>query len=184
MKLDNKEFESKMTKSIDVYKENLSVIRAGRASTSVVSKIMVDYYGVPTAITQMAEVKVADPKTLTIAPWDASTVKTIEKAILASEIGITPQNDGKILRLVFPQLTEERRKGLKKDIAKMSEEAKVAIRNIRRDANDKIKAMKKNSEMTEDEQKASDKTMQDMTDKFIKEIETITAAKEKEIMEI
>jgi len=184
MKLDTKEFESKMTKSIDVYKENLSVIRAGRASTAVVSKVMVDYYGVPTAITQMAEVKVADPKTLTITPWDVSTVKSIEKAILASDVGITPQNDGKVLRLVFPQLTEERRKGLKKDISKMSEEAKVAIRNIRRDANDKIKAMKKNSEMTEDEQKQSEKTMQDITDKFIKEIDTITAAKEKEIMAI
>ena len=184
MKLDTKEFETKMSKSIEVYKDNLSVIRAGRASTSVVAKVMVDYYGVPTAITQMAEVKVTDPKTLTISPWDATTVKSIEKAILASDVGITPQNDGKVLRLVFPQLTEERRKGLKKDIAKMSEEAKVAVRNIRRDANDKIKAMKKNSEMTEDEQKQSEKTMQDITDKFIKEIDTITAAKEKEIMAI
>ncbi|MBQ8188016.1 MAG: ribosome recycling factor [Clostridia bacterium] len=184
MKLDTKEFETRMKKTIDVFKENLSVIRAGRANTAVVSKITVDYYGVATAITQMAEVKVADPKTLTIQPWDASTVKAIEKAILTSDIGINPVNDGKIIRLVFPQLTEERRKELKKNIAKLSEEAKVAIRNIRRDANDKSKAMKKNSEMTEDEQKASDKTMQDMTDKFIKEIDTITTAKEKEIMEI
>lgn len=184
MKLDTKEYESKMKKSIDVYKESLSVIRAGRASTAVVAKVMVDYYGAPTAISQMAEVKVTDPKTLMIQPWDASTLKNIEKAILASDVGITPQNDGKALRLTFPQLTEERRKELKKSIAKMSEEAKVAIRNIRRDANDKSKAMKKNSEMTEDEQKASDKSIQDMTDKFIKEIETITAAKEKEIMEI
>ncbi|MBQ4353841.1 MAG: ribosome recycling factor [Clostridia bacterium] len=184
MKLDTKEYESKMNKSIEVYKESLSVIRAGRANTAVVSKITVDYYGSPTAITQMAEVKVADPKTLTITPWDATTLKSIEKAILASDIGITPQNDGKILRLVFPQLTEERRKEIKKNISKMSEDAKVAIRNIRRDANDKSKAMKKNSEMTEDEQKQSDKTIQDMTDKFIKEIESITAAKEKEIMAI
>ncbi len=184
MKLDTKEFETRMHKTIDVFKENLSTIRAGRANTAVISKVTVDYYGVATAITQMAEVKVADPKTLTIQPWDASTVKAIEKAILASDIGITPVNDGKILRLTFPQLTEERRKELKKNIAKLAEEAKVAVRNIRRDANDKSKAMKKNSEMTEDEQKASDKTMQDMTDKFIKEIETITAAKEKEIMEI
>lgn len=184
MKLDTKEYESRMKKSIDVYKESLSTIRAGRANTAVVAKVMVDYYGVPTAVTQMAEVKVADPKTLLIQPWDASTLKNIEKAILASEVGITPQNDGKALRLIFPQLTEERRKELKKNIAKMSEEAKVSIRNIRRDANDKSKAMKKNSEMTEDEQKASDKSIQDMTDKFIKEIETITAAKEKEIMEI
>ncbi len=184
MKLDTKEYEGRMKKTIDVYKDSLSTIRAGRASTAVISKITVDYYGVPTAITQMAEVKVTDPKTLAIQPWDASTLKSIEKAILASDVGINPQNDGKIIRMVFPQLTEERRRDLKKNIAKMSEEAKVAIRNIRRDANDKSKAMKKNSEMTEDEQKQSDKTIQDLTDKFIKEIETITAAKEKEIMEI
>ncbi len=184
MKLDTKEFEGRMQKSIDVFKDTLSTIRAGRASTAVVSKITVDYYGVPTAITQMAEVKVTDPKTLAIQPWDATTLKSIEKAILASDIGINPQNDGKIIRMVFPQLTEERRRELKKNIAKMSEEAKVAIRNIRRDANDKSKTMKKNSEMTEDEQKQSDKTIQDLTDKFIKEIDTITAAKEKEIMEI
>lgn len=184
MKLDTKEFESKMQKTIDVYKENLSGIRAGRANTAVVAKVTVDYYGVPTAITQMAEVKVADPKTLVISPWDSSTLKSIEKAILASDIGITPMNDGKMLRLTFPQLTEERRKEIKKGIAKMSEEAKVAVRNIRRDANEKSKTMKKNSEMTEDEQKSSDKAIQDLTDKFIKELDTITAAKEKEIMEI
>ena len=184
MKLDTKEYERKMKKSIEVYEESLSVIRAGRANTAVVSKITVDYYGSPTAITQMAEVKVADPKTLTIQPWDASTLKNIEKAILASDIGINPQNDGKIIRLVFPQLTEERRKEIKKSLVKYAEEAKVAIRNIRREANDKSKAMKKNSEMTEDEQKQSDKNIQDMTDKFIKEIDTLTAAKEKEIMSI
>ena len=184
MKLDTKEYEGKMKKSIDVYKESLSVIRAGRANTAVLSKITVDYYGSPTAITAMAEVKVTDPKTLVISPWDASTLKNIEKAILVSDIGLTPVNDGKILRLTFPQLTEERRRELKKSIAKMSEDAKVAIRNVRRDANDKSKAMKKNSEMTEDEQKQSDKAIQDLTDKYIKEIETITAAKEKEIMEI
>lgn len=184
MKLDTKEFEKKMQKSIEVYKESLSVIRAGRANSAVISHVTVDYYGVATAITQMAEVKVTDPKTLVIQPWDASTLKSIEKAILASDVGITPMNDGKVLRLVFPQLTEERRKEIKKSIAKMSEEAKIAIRNVRREANDKSKLMKKNSEMTEDELKQSDKAMQDMTDKFIKEIETITAAKEKEIMEI
>lgn len=184
MKLDTKEYERKMKKSIEVYEETLSVIRAGRANTAVISKVTVDYYGSPTAITQMAEVKVADPKTLTIQPWDASTLKNIEKAILASDIGINPQNDGKIIRLVFPQLTEERRKEIKKSLVKYSEDAKVAIRNIRREANDKSKAMKKNSEMTEDEQKQSDKTIQDLTDKFIKEIDTLTAAKEKEIMAI
>ncbi len=184
MKLDTKDYEGKMQKSISVYKESLATIRAGRANTSVLAKITVDYYGSPTAVSQMAEVKVADPKTVMISPWDASTLKNIEKAILASDIGITPQNDGKVLRLIFPQLTEERRKEIKKNIAKMSEDAKVTIRNIRRDANDKSKAMKKNNEMTEDEQKQSDKIIQDLTDKFIKEIETITAAKEKEIMEI
>ena len=184
MKLDTKEYERKMQKSIEVYQENLAVIRAGRANTAVVSKITVDYYGTPTAVTQMAEVKVADPKTLTIQPWDASTLKSIEKAILTSDIGITPQNDGKIIRLVFPQLTEERRKEIKKSLLKHSEDAKVSIRNVRREANDKSKAMKKNSEMTEDEQKQSDKTIQDMTDKFIKEIDNLTAAKEKEIMAI
>ena len=184
MKLDTKEFETRMNKSVDVYKESLSTIRAGRANTSVISKVTVDYYGVPTAITQMAEVKVTDPKTLTIQPWDTSTLKSIEKALLASDVGITPMNDGKVIRMMFPQLTEERRRELKKVIAKMSEEAKVAVRNIRRDANDKSKAMKKNSEMTEDEQKQSDKTIQDMTDKIIKDIDAITAAKENEIMEI
>ena len=184
MKLDTKEYEAKMKKSIEVYKEDLSLIRAGRANTAILSKVTVDYYGVATAIQQMAEVKVTDPKTVVVSPWDASTLKNIEKAILASDIGITPMNDGKTLRLNFPQLTEERRKEIKKGISKHSEDAKVAIRNIRRDANDKSKALKKNGEMTEDEQKQSDKTIQDLTDKFIKEIEALTAAKEKEIMEI
>ncbi len=184
MKLDTKEYERKMQKSIEVYEESLSVIRAGRANTAVVSKVMVDYYGVPTAVTQMAEVKVTDPKTLVIQPWDSTTLKSIEKAILASDVGITPMNDGKVIRLVFPQLTEERRREIKKNLAKYSEGAKVSVRNIRREANDKSKTMKKNSEMTEDEQKQSDKAIQDLTDKYIKEIDNITAVKEKEIMEI
>ena len=184
MKLDTKEYESKMQKSIEVYKEALSVIRAGRANSAVISKVTFEYYGAPTPITSMADVKVTDPKTLVITPYDASTLKAIEKALLASDVGITPMNDGKVIRLVFPQLTEERRKEINKNISKMSEEAKVAIRNIRRDANDKSKAMKKNSEMTEDEQKQSDKDIQTLTDKYIKEVEVITAAKEKEIMEI
>ena len=184
MKLDTKEYEQKMQKSIDVYQENLSAIRAGRANAAVLNNITVDYYGSPTAITSMAEVKVADPKTLTITPWDKSTLKNIEKAIQTSDIGINPQSDGTIIRLVFPQLTEERRKEIKKNLQKQGEDAKVAIRNIRRDANDKSKAMKKNGEMTEDELKQSDKNMQDLTDKYIKEIDTITAAKEKEIMAI
>ena len=176
--------KEKMSKSVDVLQGEFSAIRAGRANPAVLDKISVDYYGVPTPIQQMAAVSVSEARVLVIQPWDASTLKSIEKAIIASDIGINPQNDGKIIRMVFPQLTEERRRELKKNIAKMSEDTKVAIRNIRRDANDKSKAMKKNSEMTEDEQKQSDKTIQDMTDKFIKEIDTITAAKEKEIMEI
>ena len=184
MKLDTKEYESKMQKSIEIFKEALSVIRAGRANSAVISKVTFEYYGAPTPITSMADVKVTDPKTLVITPYDATTLKAIEKALLASDVGITPMNDGKVIRLVFPQLTEERRKEINKNISKMSEEAKVAIRNIRRDANDKSKAMKKNSEMTEDEQKQSDKEIQTLTDKYIKEIEAITAAKEKEIMEI
>ncbi len=184
MKLETKEYEAKMKKSAEVYKESLSVIRAGRANTAVISKVTVDYYGSETPITQIAEVKVTDPKTIVIQPWEASTLKKIEKALLASDVGITPQSDGKVIRLVFPQLTEERRKELKKTVSKMGEEAKVALRNIRREANDKSKAMKKNSEMTEDEQKLSDKAIQDLTDKYIKEIDGITEAKEKEIMAI
>lgn len=184
MKLDTKEFESKMKKSISVYEEELAGIRAGRANAAVLNNLTVDYYGSPTAITSMAEVKVTDAKTLCITPWDKTTLKSIEKAILTSEIGINPQNDGTVIRLVFPQLTEERRKEIKKSLQKKGEDAKVAIRNIRRDANDKSKTMKKNGEMTEDEQKSSDKIVQEMTDKYIKEIDALTAAKEKEIMAI
>ena len=184
MKLELKDYESKMKKSIDSYVQTLSTMRAGRATPDVLSKITVDYYGSPTAINQMAEVKVSDARTLVISPWDASTVKNMEKAILASDLGITPQNDGKVIRLVFPQLTEDRRKEMAKQISKMGEDAKVAIRNIRRDANDAVKLAKKNSEMTEDEAKLSDKSIQDLTDKYVKEIDSITSAKTKEIMEI
>ena len=184
MKLDTKDFEARMKKSIDVYANELGSIRAGKANASILSRVSVDYYGAPTPITQMAEVKNADARTIVISPWDSTTLKNIEKAILASDIGITPANDGKSIRLVFPQLTEERRKELKKQIAKMGEDAKVAIRNIRRDANDKCKDMKKNGEMNEDEQKQSEKIVQDLTDKFIKEVDAVTAKKDKEIMEI
>ena len=184
MKLDTKEFENKMKKSIDSYKYELGSIRAGRANASVLDRVNVDYYGVPTPVTQIGTVSVPDARTIVIQPWDSSTLKGIEKAILASDLGITPANDGKVIRLVFPQLTEDRRKDLKKQVSKLGEDAKVAIRNIRRDAMDKAKDMKKNGEMTEDEQKASEKTVQDLTDKYIKEIDVITAAKEKEIMEI
>ena len=184
MKLDTKDYEVKMQKSVANYGENLSTIRAGRANPDVLKKIMVDYYGAPTAITSIAEVKVADARTIVITAWDKSIMKGIEKAILTSDIGINPQNDGTCIRLTFPPMTEDRRRELSKQIAKMGEDAKVAIRNIRRDANDKVKALKKNSEMTEDEAKSSDKSIQDLTDKYIKEIDRVTADKTKEIMEI
>ena len=184
MKLDTKDYESKMKKSVAAYSENLSTIRAGRANPDVLKKINVDYYGSPTPISSIAEIKVTDARTIVITAWDKSAMKGIEKAILTSDLGINPQNDGSAIRLSFPPTTEERRRELSKQIAKMGEDAKVAIRNIRRDANDKVKALKKNSEMTEDEAKASDKSIQDLTDKYIKEIDTITAQKTKEIMEI
>ena len=184
MKLDTKEFESKMKKSIEAYKSELDTVRAGRANARVLDRINVDYYGTPTPINQLGTISVPDARTLVIQPWDSTILKDIEKAILASDIGITPANDGKLVRLVFPQLTEDRRKELKKQVSKLGEDAKVAIRNIRRDAMDKAKDMKKNGEMTEDEQKASEKSIQDLTDKYIKEIDVITASKEKEIMEI
>lgn len=184
MKLDTKFYEEKMKKSIESYKYDLGSIRAGRANASVLERINVDYYGMPTPVTQIGTVSVPDARTIVIQPWDSSTLKGIEKAILASDLGITPANDGKVIRLVFPQLTEDRRKDIKKQVSKMGEDAKVAIRNIRRDAMDKAKDMKKNSEMTEDEQKASEKSIQDLTDKYIKEVDVVTAGKEKEIMEI
>ena len=184
MKLDTRDYEAKMKKTIAAYTENLSTIRAGRANPDVLKKINVDYYGSPTPISSIAEIKVADARTIVITAWDKSAMKGIEKAILTSDLGINPQNDGSCLRLTFPPTTEERRRELSKQIAKMGEDAKVAVRNIRRDANDKIKALKKDSEMTEDEAKASDKAVQDLTDKFIKEVDTVTANKTKEIMEI
>ena len=184
MKLDTKDFEAKMKKSVAAYSENLSTIRAGRANPDVLKKVSVDYYGSPTPISAIAEIKVVDARTIVINSWDKSAMKNIEKAILTSDLGINPQNDGSSIRLSFPPTTEERRRELSKQISKMGEDAKVAIRNIRRDANDKVKALKKDGEMTEDEAKASDKTVQDLTDRYIKEIDGVTAAKTKEIMEI
>ena len=184
MKLDTKDFEVKMQKSIEAYKNELATLRAGRATPDVLSRVTVDYYGSPTPINGVAAVSVSDARTLTIQPWDPSTLKGIERAILASDLGITPLNDGKVIRLVFPQLTEERRREMTKQIAKLGEGAKVAVRNLRRDANDATKEAKKKSEMTEDEVKASDKAVQDMTDRFIKEIDKMTEEKTKEIMEI
>ncbi len=184
MKLNTKEFEEKMSKAIGAYQNNIATIRAGQANTAVLSKINFEYWGAPTALMTMADVRVADSKTVTITPYDTTTLKEMEKAILASDLGITPTNDGKMIRIVFPQPTEERRRELVKQVQKMGEDAKVAVRNIRRDANDLAKKMKKDSEMTEDEQKASEKSIQDLTDKYIKEIDAVTANKEKEIMQI
>ncbi|MBQ3125967.1 MAG: ribosome recycling factor [Clostridia bacterium] len=184
MKLNTKDYEERMKKSLGSLEETLSTVRAGRANAGVLSRVTFDYWGTPTPITSMADIRVTDAKTLTISPFDAKSIKDMEKAILASDIGITPQNDGKVLRLIFPQPTEERRRELKKQIQKYGEDAKVAIRNIRRDANDACKAQKKEGTMTEDEQKASEKAVQDLTDKYIKQVDAITAAKDKEIMEI
>ncbi len=184
MKLETAEFEKKMKKSIDVYVENLSSIRVGRANAAVLNGISVDYYGVETPINQMAEIKVPDPKTLMIVPWDKTTLKGIEKAILTSNVGINPQNDGQSLRLSFPPLTEERRRELKKQVSQMGENAKVAIRNVRREGVDAAKEQKKAGTMTEDEQKQSEKLIQDLTDKYVKEIDKITAEKEADIMAI
>lgn len=179
-----KEYETKMTKTISVLKQEYAAIRAGRANPALLDKITVMYYDVATPINQVAAVSVSEARTLTISPWDRSTLKTIEKAIQASDLGINPQNDGSAIRLVFPPLTEERRKELGRQIAKMGEESKVAVRSIRRDANDKLKGQKKNSEMSEDTVKELEKKIQDLTDRFCKEIDELSAAKEKEIMEV
>ena len=184
MRFDTKPYEEKMQKSIAAYEENLEGIRAGRANAAILAKVNFEYYGSPTPINSMADVRVADSRTLTVSPYDASTLKAIEKAILASDVGITPTNDGKMLRLVFPQLTEERRKELTKRVQKEGEDAKVAIRNIRRDAMDASKKMKKDGELTEDEQKDAEKAIQDVTDKYIKNVDAVSAKKEKELMEI
>ena len=179
-----KNAQGKMEKCIHSLEHELSTIRAGRANPMLVNGINFEYYGAPTPINTMADVKATDSKTVTITPYDMSTLKAMEKAILASDIGITPANDGRVIRLVFPQPTEERRKELVKQVQKEGENAKVAVRNIRRDAIDKCKKMKKDGEMTEDEQKASEKSIQDLTDKYVKEIDGVTAKKEKEIMQV
>ena len=184
MKLDTKEFEARMKKSISVYEEDLDGIRVGRANPSLLAKINVDYYGSPTPINNVAEVKVTDARTIVIQPWEAKLLKDIGKAIQASDLGITPIDDGQVIRLCFPALNEERRREVTKQTEKLGEEAKVAIRNIRRDANDRCKEMKKANEMTEDEVKQSEKAVQDLTDKYIKEIDSLTEAKKKEIMSI
>ena len=179
-----KTYQSKMGKTVSVLSEEYASIRAGRANPAVLDKVMVDYYGTPTPIQSMAAVSVSEARILVIQPWDKSTLGPIQKAIQASDIGINPQNDGTVIRIVFPQLTEERRKEICKSVRKQAEESKVAIRSIRRDANEKIKAMKKSSEITEDDQKQLEKEVQDLTDKYCKNIDDTAAKKEKEILEI
>ena len=184
MKEHLKPYEEKMQKTKNALKYEYSTIRAGRANPTVLDKIMVDYYGTPTPINQMAAVSVSEARILVIQPWDKSTLKTIEHAILSSDIGINPQNDGSVIRIMFPPLTEERRKELDKQVRKFCEEAKVAIRSIRRDANEAFKKMKKNSEITEDDLKEYEKDIQNLTDQYCKDLDVIADAKTKEIMEI
>lgn len=179
-----KSYDDKMGKTIEVVKADFASVRAGRANAGVLDRIQVEYYGTPTPIQQVASISSPDPRTLAIQPWDASLLKAIEKAILASDLGINPSNDGRVIRLAFPQLTEERRKELTKQVHKYGENGKVAIRNIRRDAVDYFKTLKKNSEITEDVQKDLEKEIQDITDKRCKEIDVLTAEKEKELMAV
>lgn len=176
--------QEKMDKTINVLKHELVTLKAGRANPAMLDRISVEYYGTDTPINQLANVSAPEPRIITIQPWDAKSLPAIEKAILKSDLGINPSNDGKIIRLVVPQLTEERRKDLVKTVKKLGEEAKVAVRNTRRDANDHLKKMKKDSQITEDELKKSEEDTQKITDKFIKEIDKMLEIKEKEIMEV
>ena len=184
MSVDFKEYERKMSRTLDVLAENFGAVRAGRANAKVLDRITVEYYGQETALSGVATISSPDARTLVIQPWDGTLLKAIQKAILTSDLGINPQNDGRVIRLVFPQLTEERRKELTKQVKKYTEEAKVAMRNIRRDGMDYVKALKKKSEITEDEQKKAEKDLQDMLDKHIKKADEARAAKEKELMAI
>ena len=179
-----KEFEDKMNKTIDVVTSDFASVRAGRANASVLDKIVVDYYGTPTPINQVGTISSPDPRSLMIQPWDKNLLKAIEKAIQSSELGINPQNDGQVLRLAFPQLTEERRKELTKQVRKYAENGKVAVRNIRRDAMDKLKAAEKKNELTEDDRKQGEKELQDLTDKICKKIDELCEMKEKELMAV
>jgi ribosome recycling factor len=179
-----KNTEQRMEKSLDALDRDYKAVRVGRANASVLDKINVDYYGVPTPVQQMAAISMPEPRILLIKPWDATTLREIEKAILVSDIGINPQNDGTSIRLNFPPLTEERRKEVVKDVKKMAEDGKVSVRNIRRDALEKLKGMKKNNEITEDDEKNGEKKIQNITDKFCKEIDALQAAKEKEVLEL
>lgn len=184
MILNTKEYEEKMKKSLSAYESELGTISAGRANPQVLDRITVDCYGAETPVNQVAMIKVADARTIVIQPYDASLLKAIEKAIQVADIGLVPQNDGKIIRIAFPQPTEERRRELTKQTAKLAENAKIAMRNIRREANDKAKDLSKKKEMTEDELKISEKNVQDITEKYIKEVDSVTDKKNKEIMAI
>lgn len=179
-----KDAEVRMQKTVESVKSDFASVRAGRANASVLDRIQVEYYGTPTPLQQVASISSPDPRQLVIQPWDSSLLRPIEKAIQTSELGINPQNDGKVIRLTFPQLTEERRKELSKQVRKYAEGGKVAIRNIRRDVMDKIKAAKKKSEITEDDAKDLEKKLQDLTDKYIKKVDAIGAEKEKELMSV
>ena len=184
LKDEYKIYEEKMKKSIESVKSDFAAVRAGRANAAVLNRISVDYYGTPTPIQQVGSVSSPDPRSLVITPWDGSLLRAIEKAILESDLGINPQNDGKCIRLVIPPVTEDRRKELTKTVKKMGEDSKVAIRNLRRDANDELKKLEKNHEITEDDLKKALDDVQKATDKTIKEIDDVVAGKEKEIMEV
>ena len=184
MSVDFKEFNRKMDKTLEILQEDFGAIRAGRANARVLDRITVEYYGVDTPVGQVGTISSPDARTLVIQPWDGSLLKKIEKAIQNSDLGINPQNDGRVIRLVFPQLTEERRKELAKQVRKYGEDAKVAVRNVRRDAMDYIKKLKKDSEITEDDQKKAEKDLQELTDKYIKKVDEACSVKEKELMEL
>ena len=184
LKDEYKVYEEKMKKSIDSVAADFASVRAGRANAAVLDRIMVDYYGSPTPIQQIAAISSPDPRALVISPWDSKALKSIEKAIQNSDLGINPSDDGRVIRLNFPAPPEERRKQLTKDVSKLGEESKVAVRNVRRDALDKFKAAKKKSEISEDELASLEDEMQKITDKFVKEIEKICESKNKEIMEL
>ena len=184
MSVDFKEFNRKMDKTLEILQEDFGAIRAGSANDRVLDRITVEYYGVDTPVGQVGTISSPDARTLVIQPWDGSLLKKIEKAIQASDLGINPQNDGRVIRLVFPQLTEERRKELAKQVRKYGEDAKVAVRNVRRDAMDYIKKLKKDSEITEDDQKKAEKDLQELTDKYIKKVDEACSVKEKELMEL
>ena len=179
-----KDIEGRMQKSVDNLKEEYVTIRAGRANPHILDRLRVDYYGTPTPIQQVANVSVPEARMIQIQPWEASLIKDIEKAILVSDLGLTPNNDGKVIRLIFPELTEERRKELVKDIKKKGEAAKVAVRNVRRDANDTLKKMEKSTDITEDERKEGEEKIQKMTDKYVAKIDKSVENKSKEIMTV